>query len=193
MKLVLATKNPGKLKELKELAGADDWLELQLAPAEFDPEETGKTFEENAILKASIAARMTGLMAVGDDSGIEVNALNGAPGIYSARYCVGTDADRRHKLLGALDSTDDNERGANFTCCMALCAASGEVMHTTTARWHGEIFRGERGNNGFGYDPIFFLPEFGLTAAELRSEQKNLISHRGQAWRAIVDYLNSIK
>jgi len=193
MKLVLATNNRGKLKELSEIAAAADWLQLELAPAEFDPEETGETFVDNAILKAAEAARMTGQLAVADDSGIEVEALGGAPGIYSARYCQGSDADRRAKLLQAIAGVADENRGANFVCCMAVCDPSGAVLHTCCAKWHGQIIREERGENGFGYDPIFFLADLNLTAAQISSEQKNSLSHRGQAWRAILDYLNSIK
>jgi XTP/dITP diphosphohydrolase len=132
-------------------------------------------------------------MAVADDSGIEVDALGGAPGIYSARYCQGGDGDRREKLLQALVGVADEKRGANFTCCMAVCAPSGQVLHTTCAKWHGKIAMEEQGENGFGYDPIFFLPHLNLTAAQLTAPQKNSISHRGQAWRAILEFLNSLK
>jgi XTP/dITP diphosphohydrolase len=193
MKLVLATKNNGKLKELSEIAGPIDWLQLELAPDQFDPEETGLTFVDNAILKAREAARMTGQLAVADDSGIEVDALDGAPGIYSARYCQGSDADRRSKLLEALKGVSDENRQANFVCCMAVCSPDGQVRHTACAKWYGQITRAEQGENGFGYDPIFFLPDLNLTAAQITAEQKNSISHRGQAWRAILDFLNSIK
>ncbi|HEY9677128.1 MAG TPA: RdgB/HAM1 family non-canonical purine NTP pyrophosphatase [Drouetiella sp.] len=190
MKLVLATQNPGKLKELKELASQFDWLELELAPPEFDPEETGSTFIENAIIKAKAAAEMTGKLAIADDSGIAVDALNGAPGIRSARYCDGTDVDRRRKLLQELESVPDGERGGAFVCAMALCDSNGKVLHTTLEEWRGVIARDERGQNGFGYDPIFFLPDLGLTSAEITPEQKNARSHRGQAWRAMLTYLN---
>lgn len=192
MNLVLATKNPGKLRELKELAQVFDWLELQLAPDEFDPEETGSTFIENAIIKAKAAAEMTGQLAIADDSGIAVDALNGAPGIRSARYCPGSDIDRRRKLLKELQSVPDGERGGAFVCAMALCDSDGNVLHTSLREWRGVIARDERGENGFGYDPIFYLPDLNLTSAEISPEQKNARSHRGQAWRDMLVFLNSL-
>ncbi len=192
MNLVLATKNPGKLRELKKLAGDCDWLDLELAPDQFDPEETGSTFIENAIIKASAAADMTGKMALADDSGITVAALSGEPGIRSARYCPGSDMDRRRKLLKDLDSVPDGQRQGAFVCAMALCAPDGTVLHTTLAEWTGIIARDERGANGFGYDPIFYLPDLGLTSAEISPEQKNQRSHRGQAWAAMLSFLKSL-
>lgn len=190
MNLVLATKNPGKLRELKELASQFDWLQLELAPDDFDPEETGSTFIENAIIKAAAAAEMTGKLSIADDSGITVAALNGAPGIRSARYCEGTDTDRRRKLLKELVDIPDGQRDGAFVCAMALCDGDGKVLHTTQAEWPGVIARDERGENGFGYDPIFFLPDLGLTSAQISAEQKNARSHRGQAWRAMLTFLN---
>ncbi len=192
MNLVLATKNPGKLRELKELASQFDWLRLELAPDEFDPEETGSTFIENAIIKAAAAAEMTGKLSIADDSGITVEALNGAPGIRSARYCEGTDIDRRRKLLKELEAVPDGQRAGAFVCAMALCDGDGKVLHTTQAEWPGVIGRDERGENGFGYDPIFFLPDLELTSAQISAEQKNARSHRGQAWRSMLIFLNSL-
>ncbi len=190
MNLVLATKNPGKLRELKELASQFDWLKLELAPDHFDPEETGSTFIENAIIKAAAAAEMTGKLSIADDSGITVVALNGAPGIRSARYCEGTDIDRRRKLLKELEAVPDGQRDGAFVCAMALCDGDGKVLHTTQAEWPGVIGRDERGENGFGYDPIFLLPDLGLTSAQISPEQKNSKSHRGQAWRSMLTFLN---
>jgi XTP/dITP diphosphohydrolase len=192
MILVLATKNPGKLRELKELAGNCDWLQLELAPDQFDPEETGSTFIENAIVKAKAASEMTGKLSIADDSGITVAALKGEPGIRSARYCPGTDVDRRQKLLKELQSIPDGQRQGAFVCAMALCDADGSVLHTTQAEWPGVIARDERGENGFGYDPVFYLPELGLTSAEISPEQKNQRSHRAQAWAAMLAFLNSL-
>ncbi|CAN5696053.1 XTP/dITP diphosphatase [soil metagenome] len=192
MNLVLATKNPGKLRELKELASQFDWLQLELAPDQFDPEETGSTFIENAIIKATAAAEMTGKLSIADDSGITVVALNGAPGIRSARYCEGTDIDRRRKLLKELEAVPDGKRDGAFVCAMALCDGDGKVLHTTQAEWTGVIGRDERGENGFGYDPIFLLPDLGLTSAQISPEQKNSRSHRGQAWRSMLTFLNSL-
>ncbi|HEY9733994.1 MAG TPA: RdgB/HAM1 family non-canonical purine NTP pyrophosphatase [Drouetiella sp.] len=192
MNLVLATKNPGKLRELKELAHGFDWLELELAPEQFDPEETGSTFIENAVIKARAAAEMTGKLSIADDSGIAVDALDGAPGIRSARYCPGSDVDRRRKLLADLQSVPDDNRGGAFVCAMALCDGEGKVLHTTLREWRGVIARDERGENGFGYDPIFYLPDLDQTSAEISAEQKNARSHRGQAWRAMLVFLNSL-
>jgi len=182
MKVVLATKNPGKLRELKELSSGAKELDFILAPADFDPEETGKTFIENAIIKAKAAAIATGLHALADDSGLEVSCLEGRPGIHSARYCEGSDADRRHKLLAEIKQNGCTDRDAAFVCAMAFCAPDGAVLHTTEARWRGTICDQERGTNGFGYDPIFYLAEKNKTAAELSSDEKNKLSHRAQAW-----------
>jgi len=189
MKVVLATKNPGKLKELRELSGGVKNLELLLAPADFDPAETGDTFVENAIIKAKAAAAQTGLHALADDSGLEVKCLGGRPGIHSARYCEGTDADRRNKLLAEIKANECQDRAAAFVCAMAFCAPDGAVLHTSEARWHGQICDLERGSNGFGYDPIFYLQEKERTAAELSSDEKNKLSHRAQAWVKMLDHL----
>lgn len=189
MKVVLATKNPGKLRELKELSGDAQNLDFILAPANFDPDETGITFIENAIIKARAAALTTGLHALADDSGLEVSCLEGRPGIHSARYCQGTDADRRGKLLAEIKQNACADRNAAFVCAMAFCAPDGAVLHTTEARWQGTICDQERGENGFGYDPIFYLPEKNKTAAELSSDEKNKLSHRAQAFTKMLAHL----
>lgn len=183
MKLVLATKNPGKLKELKELAGSSPTIDLVLAPDDFDPEETGSTFLENAIIKARAAALMTGTAAIADDSGIVVDALDGRPGIKSARYCEGDDGDRRRKLLDEMQGVPKGKRQARFVCALAMSNASGEIVFTTQAAWEGQIAFNERGTNGFGYDPIFLPDGETASAAELSSESKNAQSHRGQAFK----------
>jgi XTP/dITP diphosphohydrolase len=189
MKIVLATTNQGKLKELKELAGDAPWLELVLAPEGFNPAETGKTFFENAQIKARAAARMTGLPSLADDSGLVVEALNGRPGINSARYVEGTDADRRAKLLEEMSSVADGKREAAFVCSMVLVDGKGETLHSIVRYWSGSIGKQEKGSNGFGYDPIFYLRDRNMTAAELDSQEKNKISHRGQAWRGMMEYM----
>lgn len=188
MKIVLATKNPGKLRELKELAGAAD-LELLLAPEEFDPEETGSTFTENAVIKAKAAAEQTKMYSLADDSGIEVTALGGKPGIRSARYCAGTDEDRRRKLLADVNATASSDRSAAFVCAMALAAPDGSILHTTVARWPGVIHDQESGSNGFGYDPIFYLPDKQQTSAQISPQEKNALSHRAQAWRMMLEFI----
>lgn len=191
MKIVLATKNPGKLRELNELASAAPWLELVLAPEEFNANETGSTFFENAKIKAQCAAKLTGMPSLADDSGLIVEALNGRPGIHSARYVDGSDADRRAKLLSEMSNVAEGKRDAAFMCAMVLVNSLGEVLHSVVRYWPGRIGREERGSNGFGYDPIFYLNDRDLTAAELESQEKNRISHRGQAWQQMLKYLSS--
>jgi XTP/dITP diphosphohydrolase len=186
MKLVLGTKNPGKLREFHELAEDTAELELLLAPPEFDPEETGQTFAENALIKAKEAARLTNCLALGEDSGISVDALNGEPGIYSARYCPGSDQDRMHKLLESVNRVSTANRKAAYHCAIALVSANGDVLHTVQATWSGEIAKEPLGANGFGYDPIFLLPDLQKTAAQLIPQEKNAISHRAQAFREML-------
>ena len=186
MKIILASGNAGKLAELRELF-ADSGIELvaqsQLGIA--DAEETGHTFVENAILKARHAARASNLPALGDDSGLCVDALHGAPGLYSARY-AGVHGDARannEKLLRELDGAADPQRGAHFTCVLALLLSADDPDPLIAqARWPGRILHAPRGERGFGYDPLF-LPDDGdgLSAAELDAALKNRISHRGQA------------
>lgn len=189
MKVVLATSNPGKLKELKALAANETWLELVLAPEGFNPDETGKTFIDNAKIKARAAAELTKTMSVADDSGLIVEALNGRPGIHSARYCEGTDEDRRNKVLSELVSVADDRRQAAFICAMAVADPDGTIAYTSIRYWEGTISREPRGQNGFGYDPIFVPVNRKNTAAELDSPEKNRISHRGQAWNQVLGFL----
>jgi XTP/dITP diphosphohydrolase len=189
VKIVLATKNAGKLKELQKLAGEQCQFDFILAPDDFDAIEDGDTFEANALIKASKAAMMTGLYAIADDSGIAVDFLDGAPGIYSARYCAGDDRDRRLKLLEVMKAVPEEKRGGAFVCAMALCAPDGSTMHTNLKHWRGKITHSEQGEHGFGYDPIFFLEEQGKTSAEITAEEKNLISHRGQAFREMLTFM----
>ena len=204
MKVVLATGNKGKLKELKEIAdeylgkncpsntSETDSFELVLAPEGFDPEETGKTYLENAEIKAREAAKLTGLVSVADDSGLEVSALNGRPGLHSARYRPGSDRDRRLALLEELEQVPDNKRDARFVCCMAVYDPTPEcdaVIFSCWGIWNGRIGKQEKGSGGFGYDPIFFLTDRDVTAAELSHDEKNRFSHRGIAWRKVLDFL----
>jgi XTP/dITP diphosphohydrolase len=184
MKLVLASSNAGKLAELRKWLG--DGFELH-AQSEFgvdDAEESGLSFVENAILKARHAARATGLAALGDDSGLCVDALHGAPGLYSARY-AGTHGNSEaniDKLLRELDGIDDTRRDAHFVCVLAMVRAADDPMPIIAEGvWHGRILRERRGGNGFGYDPVFFSPAHGCSAAELPTDGKNRDSHRGLA------------
>jgi len=185
MKLVLASSNPGKLAELRELL-ADVPIELR-AQSEFgveDAEETGLSFVENAILKARHAARATGWPALGDDSGICVDALDGAPGLYSARYSGrhGDNAANIAKLLAALRDVPEAGRGARFVCVLALLRHAEDPQPVIAEGvWEGRILDAPRGDRGFGYDPVFFDVARGIGAAELDAAIKHRISHRGQA------------
>ena len=186
-RLLIATHNPGKVREYRALL-ADLPLEVTYLDAEgitFEVEENGSTFEENAILKARAYAAATGLLTWADDFGLEVDALNGAPGVYSARYGAPdarSDADRTRYLLAKLDGIPAAERTARFRCVVALVAPSGEVQ-TADGAFDGRVADAPRGENGFGYDPVFLVADFdyAYTLAELESAVKNQISHRARA------------
>jgi XTP/dITP diphosphohydrolase len=189
--LLLATRNRGKALELCELLARENVVLDTLAdhPNLPDVEETGKTFEENARLKASAGARATGTWALGEDSGLEVDALDGAPGVFSARYAGvhGDDAANNALLLRELGGKTD--RRARFVCCMALARPDGSIAATSRGFCEGRIREEPAGTGGFGYDPLF-VPENGLaTLAELEAREKSLLSHRGQALRAILGLL----
>ncbi|TWH15921.1 MULTISPECIES: RdgB/HAM1 family non-canonical purine NTP pyrophosphatase [Pseudoxanthomonas] len=185
MKLVLASSNRGKLDELHHLL-ADSGIEL-VAQSDLgveDAKETGLTFVENALIKARHAARVTGLPALADDSGLCVDALGGAPGLYSARYAGEPANPQRNidKLLAALDGVDDPRRGAHFQCVLVVLRHAEDPQPLLVeGQWRGRIIRERRGSGGHGYDPVFLDPAHGLTAAEMPMELKNRISHRGKA------------
>lgn len=184
MKLVLASSNAGKLVELRDLLGEGFELHAQSEFAVEDAEETGLSFIENAILKARHAARLTGLPALGDDSGLCIDALDGAPGLYSARYAGshGNSEANIDKLLGALDGVPDERRGGRFVCVLALVRHAEDPMPVIAEGvWEGRVLHARTGKNGFGYDPVFFSPAHGCSAAELEASTKNLESHRGVA------------
>jgi XTP/dITP diphosphohydrolase len=188
--IVVASNNPGKLREIRALLEPAGLQLLPQGQLEIEPaEETGLSFVENAILKARHAARGSGLAAIADDSGIEVDALDGAPGIYSARY-AGTDASDQancEKLLRALAERPEASRSARFQCVMVyLRHAEDPTPLICQGTWEGLILDAPRGQHGFGYDPIFGVPTHGLSSAELSPETKNALSHRGQALRALV-------
>jgi XTP/dITP diphosphohydrolase len=190
-KLLLATRNAGKLTELRrllqsavpgvEVVGLEDVDDYPEAP------ETGATFEENALLKAREAVRYTGLPAVADDSGLTVDALNGMPGVLSARWAGrhGDDDANTALLLGQLGDVPDERRGAAFVCAAALVTPAGQE-HVLERRWRGSVIREKRGSNGFGYDPVFVPEGVTLTSAELEPAEKDARSHRGQAFEALV-------
>jgi len=194
MRLLLATRNPGKLAELQRLlAGAVPGVEVVGLDAVDDvPEtvETGATFAENALLKARDAARATGLPAVADDSGLAVDALNGMPGVLSARWSGrhGDDDANTALLLGQLADVPDERRGAGFVCAAALVTPDGRE-HVLERHWRGRVIREKRGTNGFGYDPVFVPEGLAVTSAELDPAEKDARSHRGQAFAALVPLL----
>ena len=190
--IVLATRNQGKVAELSALLAPFKVTVLGLAhfPHIGEIEETGTTFKENALLKASVVSRETGLIAVADDSGLSVDALGGAPGVYSARYsetaeCRATDERNVHKLLAALADVPLAKRTGHFHCCMAAVHPDGESI-TADGVWEGMIAFAPAGNGGFGYDPIFFDPQAQTTAAAMDPKEKNQRSHRGKAVAALL-------
>ena len=198
-KIVLATGNQGKVKELAHLLAQQN---IEIVPqSEFDvPEvaETGTTFVENAIIKARHAAKISGLAAIADDSGLEVDALHGAPGVYSARYAADitqgkvTDDDNTNKLLAALDGTPDELRSARFHCVLVYMRHENDptpiICHGV---WQGSISREKMGAQGFGYDPVFWQADLNMTSAQLPRELKNTLSHRGQALTKLVAELSA--
>lgn len=184
-RLVLASSNRGKLREINHIIGG---LGMEALPqSDFDvpdADETGLSFVENAILKARHASQLTGLPAIADDSGLEVDALNGAPGIYSARYAGAgaSDSDNVRKLLEALKEVPEAERTARFQCLMVFMAhAADPTPLICQGTWEGRILFEPRGEGGFGYDPVFWVPSEQCASAELAPEVKNRLSHRGQA------------
>jgi len=193
MKVVLASKNPHKLVEIRQITdkfGFELVLQSELG-VDIDVEETGTTFEENSFLKAEAVMKATGLPAIADDSGIAVDALNGEPGIYSARYGFDDTLDDHGRMMLLLRNTEhvpDGQRQAQFVCVITFITPDGETIQAR-GEIHGELTREPRGQNGFGYDPIFYYPPLGMTTAELPSEVKNQVSHRGNALRILNEKL----
>lgn len=189
--LIIATRNQGKIREIKELLHETDYQVLSMGEAGIDQEiaEDGMTFEENALIKARAIFRITGGIVLADDSGLEVDFLNQAPGVFTARFLGNhaPDADRCRGLLKLLEGVPDPYRKARFVCTAALVSKDGET--TVRGVLEGAIAHQAAGSNGFGYDPIFWVPEYGMTLAQLDSETKNRISHRGNAFRAIAKHL----
>ncbi|RNC62831.1 MAG: Non-canonical purine NTP pyrophosphatase [Candidatus Dichloromethanomonas elyunquensis] len=186
MEVLLATANQGKVKELKEMLKGEDAgiLSLNDFPDFPDIEENGATFAENAMIKARTAALFTGLVTLADDSGLEVDALMGAPGVYSARFAGIPKNDGRNidKLLAELQGVPEKERTARFRCCLAIVNPGGRE-YLTEGKVEGLILQSRRGKGGFGYDPVFYLPFLHKTMAELSLDEKNSLSHRAQAFR----------
>ena len=193
MRVVLASKNKHKLEEISKITekfGFELILQSQLG-VDIDVEETGSTFEENSFIKAEAVMKATGLPAMADDSGIVVDALNGEPGVYSARYGgdpTMTDHDRKMLLLKNTEHVPDGQRQAKFVAVITLVEPDGRVIQAR-GEIHGELTREPRGENGFGYDPIFYYPPAGMTTAEMPSEEKNKVSHRANALKVLYDKL----
>ena len=183
-KLILATRNKDKLKEIQALLSDLDIDIMSLDEAENAPHvvEDGKTFMENAFKKAKVIAEATGIMALADDSGLEVDALDGAPGVYSARYSGenASDASNNEKLLADLEGVPAGKRSAHFSCVIVVYHPSGRWI-STEGKCEGEITEKSIGDRGFGYDPVFYLPSLNCTMAQLSAEEKNRLSHRGKA------------
>lgn len=190
-KLVVATSNPGKLDEMQAYL-TDPALQWQLVlkPAELDVDETGQTFMENACLKASEIAKALGEWSIADDSGLSIDALNGAPGIYSARYAATTE-ERILRVLSELQN--QTNRQAHFICAIAVARPDGSIALEAEGICSGEILHSPRGEGGFGYDPIFYVPEYHMTFAEMPADLKNAISHRGRAFEQIVPQLKALQ
>ena len=193
MKVVLASKNKHKLAEISKITEKFDMelvLESELG-VDIDVEETGSTFEENSFLKANAVMQATGLPALADDSGIAVDALNGEPGIYSARYGFDDtldDAGRVQLLLRNMEAVPDGKRQAQFVCVITLVTPEGNTIQAR-GEVHGEVLRETRGEGGFGYDPVFYYPPFGKTLAQVSAEEKNRVSHRAKALNIFYDKL----
>lgn len=187
-KLVVATGNPGKLTEIQEYLIGLPW-ELELKPGEIDIEETGNTFIANARLKATEVAKAVGKWSIADDSGLAVDALGGAPGLYSARYGT-TDQERINRLLKELGNQAN--RQAKFICAIAIANPDGKIVLETEGVCPGEILSSPRGQGGFGYDPIFYVPSQGKTFAQMSSQMKSQISHRGVAFAQLMPDLHQL-
>jgi XTP/dITP diphosphohydrolase len=189
-RLIVATSNPGKLQEIQAyLIDPELNCELILKPAELEVEETGATFLENACLKASQIAAAVGEWAIADDSGLTVDALNGAPGIFSARYGT-SDQNRIERLLTELG--DEKNRKAQFVCAVAIASPDGAIVLQTEGICPGEILYAPQGTGGFGYDPVFYVPEQQMTFAEMTAEVKHVISHRGRAFEKLLPQFKNL-
>ena len=196
MHLVIATKNPGKAREFQEMLGSDRFEWADLSAGVGDVEEMGHTFRANACLKATHYARELNAWALADDSGLVVDALDGKPGVHSARWAAINgagkgDADNNALLLRQLKDVPDEGRTARFCCVLALADPRGKIVLTAQDAVEGVLLRGPRGTNGFGYDPLFFIPAMGKTTAELGPEEKHAISHRGKALRRMRELMDA--
>jgi len=189
-KIIFATNNQDKMIEIRMILDDVPVVSLKEAGIDVDIVEDGKTFEENAVIKAKKIAALTGCLTLADDSGLEVDYINKEPGIYSARY-MGKDTsydEKNRSIIERLKDAKGDERSARFVCVIAACFPNGKVI-TVTGTIEGLVAYEQRGNNGFGYDPIMYVPEFDMTTGEMDPEQKNAISHRGKALRLMKEKL----
>ena len=192
MRLIVATGNEDKVREIDEILAGTGFEAVSMKQAGFNPDivEDGKTFEENALIKASAVHALCGEYVMADDSGICIDALDGAPGIYSARFCGenSTYEEKFKKIFEMLKDVPEEKRTARFVCAIAVVRPDGSSF-TVRGEVEGVLHEEPKGENGFGYDPIFYVPEFGMTTAQMDPEVKNSISHRGRALRAMVEKL----
>ena len=193
MRVILASNNENKLREMQQILSPLGWeiLRQKDVGLHLDPDENGETFEDNSRIKAEAVMQASGLPAIADDSGVSVDALNGAPGVHSARYggaACNTDEDRNQFLLKNMEQVPDGSRGAKFVSVITMAYPDGRIV-SARGELAGEILRQEQGNGGFGYDPLFYIPTEGCTMAELTPERKNEISHRAVALQNFVNQL----
>lgn len=192
-KIVVASGNRGKIREIKEIFRNYDVISMREAGFDREIDETGSTFEENAVIKARAVSEALGCIALADDSGLCVDALGGAPGVFSARYAGGhgDDGTNNALLLENMRSVPDEKRGAYFESCVALCLKDGTVV-TASGRTYGRILRAPDGEGGFGYDPVFFSGELGKSFGRASAEEKNAVSHRAKALAALAQKIGGI-
>lgn len=189
-KIALGTSNPHKLQEINEMLKEihPDSVEFVLVDGDFNPVENGTTFEENSYIKALEAAKIMNIPALADDTGLCVDALNGRPGLYSARYAPDQPS-KIKKLLSEMQDIKQGERNACFVCTMTLVAPDGKKLHTSVGKISGEIAFEPSGEHGFGYDPLFFIPDLNKTMADMTLEEKNTLSHRARALKPMVEWI----
>lgn len=187
IKIIIATSNPHKLEEINNI-NTNTNIQFDVIKGDFEPIEDGLNFQENALIKAKEAAKITKTYCLGDDSGLCVDALEGRPGIHSARYAK-TQQEKIEKLLKEMKDVPYDWRGAHFTCSMVLTDKDGSLLHSETGKVFGYIDDSPKGTNGFGYDPIFFIPSKNQTMAELTGEEKNNISHRANALKPMLKWI----
>lgn len=192
IKIALGTSNPHKLEEINDMLKEihPEGIEFVLVEGDFDPVENGTTFEENSYIKAAEAAKIMGIPALADDTGLCVNALNGRPGLYSARYAPDQKS-KISKLLDEMKYVPQEKRNAHFVCTMTLAAPDGTKLHTQTGRIDGFIDEKPSGEHGFGYDPLFFIPELDKTMADMSMQEKNTLSHRARALKPMLTWINN--